>query len=140
MTPSLFRIFVLAAVVTLQAPPAAAASLDWSTVAATDTVEVMTKNVDGTLKDTTVWLVVVDGQGYIRTGNTRWWTNIERDHDVVLRIEGKEYPLRVEVVEDSGLRQQVVDAFRAKYGWIDRAMDPFRSSPPHVMKLLPRTP
>lgn len=140
MKHPLLWIFVLGATFVSPPPSAVAASPDWRAVAATDTVEVVTKNTDGTLKDTTIWLVVVDGQGYIRTGNTRWWNNIERDHDVVLRIEGNEYPLRVEVVEDSGLRQQVVDAFRAKYGWIDRVMDPFRSSPPHVMKLLPRTP
>jgi len=139
VTRPLLRTFLLAVAVILPPPSAAAASPDWSAVAATDTVEVMTKNPDGTLKDTTVWLVVVDGQGYIRTGNTRWWSNIERDHDVVLRIQGKEYPLRVEVVEDPGLRQRVVDAFRAKYGWVDRAMDAIRSSTPHVMKLSPRT-
>jgi hypothetical protein len=138
MTRPLLRIFVLAAAVALRPLSTAAASPDWSAVAATDTVEVTTKNADGTLKVTTVWLVVVDGQGYIRTGDTRWWSNIERDHDVVLRIEDKEYPLRVEVVEDSDLRQRVVDAFRAKYGWVDRAMDAIRSSTPHVMKLLPR--
>jgi len=138
MTRSLLRIFVLTAALALRALSAAAASPDWNAVAATDTVEVTTKNVDGTLKDTTVWLVVVDGQGYIRTGNTRWWSNIERDHDVALRIEGKEYPLRVELVEDPELRQRVVDAFRAKYGWVDRAMDAIRSSTPHVMKLTPR--
>lgn len=138
MTRPLLRILVLAAAVALRPPSAAAASPDWNAVAATDTVEVITKNADGTLKDTTVWLVVVDGQGYIRTGNTRWWSNIERDHDVALRIEGKEYPLRVELVEDPELRQRVVDAFRAKYGWVDRAMDAIRSSTPHVMKLTPR--
>ncbi|SRR5208283_4097143 len=138
MTRPLLRILILAAVVALRPPSAAAASPDWNAVAATDTVEVITKNADGTLKDTTVWLVVVDGQGYIRTGNTRWWSNIERDHDVALRIEGKEYPLRVELVEDPELRQRVVDAFRAKYGWVDRAMDAIRSSTPHVMKLTPR--
>jgi len=32
-----------------------------------------------------------------------------------------------------------VDAFRAKYGWLDRAVDAFRSGTPHVMKLSPRT-
>ena len=138
MTRPLLRILILAAVVALRPPSAAAASPDWNAVAATDTVEVITKNADGTLKDTTVWLVVVDGQGYIRTGNTRWWSNIERDHDVALRIEGKEYPLRVELVEDPELRQRVIDAFRAKYGWVDRAMDAIRSSTPHVMKLTPR--
>jgi hypothetical protein len=129
----------LAAVVGLQPLSSAGASPDWNAVAATDTVQVLTKNQDGTPKETTVWLAVVDGQGYIRTGNTRWWANIERDHDVRLRIEGNEYPLRVEVVEDPGLIQRVEDTFRAKYGWVDRALHAFRSGAPHIMRLLPRT-
>ena len=139
MIRSLFRSFVLAGAVALHSPSATATPPDWSVAAPVNTVEVITKNPDGTLKETTVWLAVMDGQGYIRTGNTRWWSNIERDHDVVLRIEGKEYPLRAVLVEDPDLRQRVVDAFRAKYGWLDRAMDAFRSGVPHVMKLLPRT-
>jgi hypothetical protein len=140
MTRPLLRIFLLAGAIAFHSPSAAAATLpDWSAAATVNTVEIVTKNADGTLKETTVWLVVVDGDGYIRTGNTRWWSNIERDHDVVLRIEGKDYPLRVVLVEDPDLRQRVVDAFRAKYGWLDRAVDAFRSGTPHVMKLSPRT-
>jgi hypothetical protein len=129
----------LAAALALQPRPALAASPDWNAVAATSTVQVITKNQDGTLKETTVWLAVVDDQGYIRTGNTRWWANIERDHDVALRIEDHEYPLRVEVVEDPGLIQRVEEVFRAKYGWVDRALDVVRSGSPHIMKLSPRT-
>ena len=85
-----------------------------------------------------MWVAVVDGQGYIRTGNTRWWANIERDPDVTLRIEGNEYPLRVDVVQDAGLIRRVEEAFRAKYGWMDRALDIVRSGAPHIMRLSPR--
>ena len=138
MSRPLLRILVLAAALELQALSSAAASPDWNAVATTDTVQVITKNQDGTLKTTTVWLAVVDGQGYIRTGNTRWWANIERDRDVTLRIQDSEYPLRVELVDDPGLSQRVEDAFRAKYGWVDRALDLVRSGSPHIMKLLPR--
>ncbi len=49
----------------------------------------------------------MDGQGYIRTGNTRWEANIERNPDVTLRIEGKAHPLRVEFVADSALRTRI---------------------------------
>jgi hypothetical protein len=132
-------LLVVVAVAVLEPASASATAPDWNAVAGTNTVEVITKNLDGTLKTTTIWLVVVDGDGYIRTGNTRWWSNIQRDPDLVLRVEGKEYPLRAEPVEDAGLRQRVVDAFRAKYGWIDRAMAAIRSDVPHIMKLSPRT-
>ncbi|HKE11583.1 MAG TPA: DUF2255 family protein [Myxococcota bacterium] len=138
MSRPLLRILVLATAVGLQPLSSAAASPDWNAAATTDTVQVITKNQDGTLKTTTVWLAVVDGQGYIRTGNTRWWANIERDRDVTLRVQGSDYPLRVEVVEEPDLRQRVEDAFRAKYGWVDRALEVVRSGSPHIMKLLPR--
>jgi hypothetical protein len=132
---------VLATVAVLAAARATetADSPDWNAVAAVDTVEVLTKNPDGSLRETTIWLVVLDGEGYIRTGNTRWWSNIEQNQDVALQIEGKGYLLHVVFVEDPKLRQRVVDAFRAKYGWIDRAMDALRSGVPHIMRLRPRS-
>ena len=111
---------------------------DWNRVAAVDTVEVITKNEDGTQKETTIWLAVVDGKGYIRTGATRWWSNIAREPDVVLRIEGKEYPLRAVPVEDAPLRQRVEGAFLAKYGFSDRVVSFFFRSVPHIMRLDPR--
>ncbi|HYB13083.1 MAG TPA: DUF2255 family protein [Myxococcota bacterium] len=118
--------------------PADPASPDWNAVAGVDTVEVVTKNADSTPRHTTVWLAVVDGRGYIRTGATGWWSNIERDPDVVLRIEGKEYPLRAVSVEDPALRQRVEDTFRAKYGMSDRVVGFFFHSVPHIMRLDPR--
>ena len=111
---------------------------DWNSVARVDTVEVFTKNGDGTPRHTTIWLAVVDGKGYIRTGATGWWSNIERDPNVVLRIEDKEYPLRAVSVEDALLRQRVEDAFRAKYGFSDRVVGFFFRSVPHIMRLDPR--
>ena len=124
--------------VPLCAARAAESSPDWNAVAAVDTVEVITKNEDGTPRDTTIWLAVVDGKGYIRTGATGWWSNIARDPDVVLRIEGKEYPLRAISVEDAPLRQRVEDVFRAKYGFSDRVVGFFFRSVPHIMRLDPR--
>ena len=67
-------------------------------------MQVLTTNEDGSQRDTKVWLVVADGQGYIRTGNTRWGGNVVRDPDVTLRIEGSDHALRVEFVEDEDQR------------------------------------
>ncbi len=111
---------------------------DWNAAAAVRTVEVVTTNPDGSPKETTVWLAVVDGQGYIRTSNTRWWKNIERDPNVVLRIEAREYPLRVELATDPAERARIEAAFREKYGFTDRLLDWFRSAEPHLMRLVPR--
>jgi hypothetical protein len=118
--------------------PAAADAPDWNAVAGVETVEIVTNNEDGTTKETTIWLAVVDGQGYIRTGNTRWEANIERDPNVVLRIEGNDYPLRVEFVSEPVLRGRIEETFRSKYGFSDAFIAIFRSGDPKIMRLLPR--
>jgi hypothetical protein len=111
---------------------------DWSAVAAEQHVVVITTNADGTPHETTVWLAVVAGQGYIRTGDTRWYPNIERIPDVVVRVAGKDYPLRAELASDAGEIRRVTDAFSAKYGWSDRVIHWFFTSS-HVLRLAPRT-
>ena len=117
---------------------AAAAAPDWSALAEVREIEVLTSDADGSPRETTIWLVVVDGQGYIRTGGTTWGDNVERSPDVTLRIEGREYPLRASFVSDAPLRERIVAAFREKYGWTDGLLDVFRGSHPRIMRLEPR--
>jgi hypothetical protein len=83
----------LAAVATLAFATGAFAQ-DWNALADTETIEVITKDEFGKPRETTVWLAVHDGHGYIRTGGTRWGKEIRRDPDVVVRIAGHEFPLR----------------------------------------------
>ena len=121
------------------APAEAPASApNWAAAADVRVVHVVTHDEDGDTRDTKVWLAVVDGQGYIRTGGTIWGDNVERDPLLVLRIEGREYPLRAEFVEDDDLRARIVASFREKYGWTDGAFNIFRGSRPRIMRLLPR--
>jgi len=112
--------------------------VDWSRHADVDTVTVVTTQEDGMPRETTVWLAVVDGQGYIRTGGTRWGGDVERNRDVELVIGEERLPLRVEFVEDDLLRDRVTETFREKYGWTDRMIGIFRGGRPKIMKLLPR--
>jgi len=93
---------------------------DWTAHAAEEEVQVVTHDSDGELRDTTVWLAVVDGQGYVRTGDTRWRANLERDPNTSFRIAGKEYPLRAQHVTDAELIARINAEFRAKYGFSDR--------------------
>ena len=120
------------------AAPASAAAPDWNAAAVEDTVEIVTKNEDGSARETTIWLVVVDGQGYIRTGNTRWEANIERDPAALLHIGSSEYPVRAEFVEEDALRARIQQAFRDKYGFQDALVAVFHSSHPKLMRLAPR--
>jgi len=130
----------LAAWLVLSQTPARAQEpeLAWDAVAGEQTVKILTRNEDGTWRDTTVWVVVVDGQGYVRTGNTRWFRNIERDPDVTLRVGDAEYPLRAEMVEDEALRERLTAALQEKYGGMDRVRGWFMRGRPNLMRLAPR--
>lgn len=111
---------------------------EWESVADVETVQVLTENEDGTMRDTTVWLAVVDEQGYIRTGNTGWGDNVMRDQDVEIRIGDVEYALRINFVEDDELRQRITDSFREKYGFSDTMISLFRGKRPKIMRLTAR--
>ncbi len=111
---------------------------DWSALAGEDTIEVVTRDADGDIRETTIWLVVVDGVGTIRTGNTHWYENLLRDPALKVRMRGAEYPMRVEKVTDEDARKRINEAFRAKYGVQDRTVQLFRGVDLNMMRLMPR--
>lgn len=110
----------------------------WADLADVETVEVLTQDEDGESRETVIWLIVVDGEGYIRTGGTSWGDNVARDPNIALRIEETEYRVQAEFVEDDALRETITAAFREKYGWSDAMISPIRGSRPRIMHLLPR--
>jgi hypothetical protein len=108
---------------------------DWKSFADVETVSVATTNPEGTLRYTTVWLVVVEGRGYLRTGDTTWGANVVRDPNVKLKIGEQEFPLRVDFVEAEDERALVTAAFNQKYGWSDTVIGWFRGARPKIMRL-----
>jgi hypothetical protein len=71
---------------------------------------------DGKPREVKIWIVVLDDQGFIRTRNTSWRADLERDPLAALRIKGKEYPIRPVPVKDPELYNRVNEAYTAKYG------------------------
>jgi hypothetical protein len=126
------------AVAFLWAAVAAAEAPDWESLREVETVEVVTADEDGDPRETTVWIVVVDGAGIVRTGGTTWGENAVRKPELVLRAGAASYPLRVEFVEDDALRQRITDTFREKYGFSDRMLSWVRGSRPKLMRLHPQ--
>jgi hypothetical protein len=117
----------------------ATAPIDWAAVADEGVPEVVTVDPDGDLRETKLWIVVLDGQAFIRTGDTRWFRNIERDPDVTLRIAGVAYPLRAEPVIDGPLRDRIHAAFREKYGFQDRLVGlTANRADANILRLVPR--
>lgn len=108
-------IFALALAV---AEPSAArgAAPNWAEVADEQEIVALIPQEDGTTREVTIWLAVVDGQGYIRTRNTSWRSDLERDPNLALRIAGADYPVRVVPVKDPALHDRVNAAFTEKYG------------------------
>jgi len=113
-------------------------AVQWDRYAEEGTVEVITTDEDGSSRVTKVWLAVVDGQGYIRTGKTRWGGNLERSPELTLRVGETELPLRVEFVTDPTERDAVKAALRTKHGFSDWILNPIRGKNPKIMRLVPR--
>lgn len=128
----------LLAATLLGAPAAGAERPDWNALAHVGTIEIVSTEEDGSPRGTMVWLVVDDGEGYVRTGNTHWGENVERRPDVLARIEKVEYPLRAERVVDPERVEHLEQAFRQKYGLSDAVVGVFRRHP-KLFRLVPRS-
>jgi hypothetical protein len=122
----------------LIAGPALAGAPEWAAVADEETVHVVTTDEDGDVRETKIWVLVLDDVGYIRTSrSTRWGDNVERDPDIALRVAGADYPLRASFVEEDAERARIVAGFEAKYG-SNPVLNWIRGDDPRIMRLDPR--
>jgi hypothetical protein len=128
------RLFALAFALALAAP-ALAAPPDWAKWAEIGTVEVVTSDEDGDSRTTKVWIVVLDGQAYVRTGGTRWGDNVERAGKLELRGDPGSLALRAEKIADEVLKERVVAAFHEKYGFSDTMSGLFRFGETRIFRL-----
>jgi hypothetical protein len=115
---------------------AAAAPIDWTQYADTQTIEVVSTDEDGGSRLTTIWIVVVDRQAYIRTAGTTWGDNVEREGTLKLRTPNGDMPLRAEKVLSAAEVERVVATFREKYGSTDALMELFRFGERRVFRLV----
>ena len=109
---------------------------DWNAIAAPRVVEILTTDADGDLRKTKIWIVLLEGRAYIRTMNTRWYANLERDPSARIHSEGREVPIRVEAVTDAELKRRVEGRFRSKYGLSDRLRGLVVFGEPNIMRAL----
>jgi hypothetical protein len=82
----------------------------------------------------------VDEAAFVRTNDSRWLANIRRGSGVRLRLEGSERAVTCEEVSDPARRAAVEEAFKTKYGFVQRVMSVFRMREPTVLRLAPKTP
>jgi hypothetical protein len=134
-----FTLASLAALGLIVASAARAAEPNWEKLKDVPRIEIVTHDADGDARQTTIWFVELDGQGFIRAGSSKWLANIQRNpSDVVLKIEGTDYPLRAEFIESEKLRERVTAAFHAKYGWVDSLVHITRGGRPNIMHMISR--
>ena len=108
---------------------------DWSTFADASVVRIVTRDADGAERDTKVWFVVVGGDAFVRTNDSQWLANIRRGSGVALRLEEAERAVTAEEVGDAAVSAAVEEAFKAKYGFVQRVMSAFRMREPTVLRL-----
>jgi len=101
------------------------------------TIEVVTNDEDGQVRETTIWVVVVEDAAYINTSGTTWGENVERTPRLTVRLADSSRAFDIRFVEDDSARQKIHHAFREKYGFQDKLvsffMDPAEST---IMQLV----
>ncbi len=114
---------LVVAVVLTTASAASAAVVDWSAAHEHGVVEILSNDPDGALRETNVWVAALDGHGYVRTNDSRWFQNLVRDPNAQIRFGDVAYPVRAELVHDTALRARVDAVFAEKYPistWLSR--------------------
>lgn len=88
---------------------------DWEVLIQEEIPSVVTRDADGDRRITQVWIAGLDGEPYLRTGDSRWFANLKRDPNLELRIGGVMLRCVVQVVSDEALTTRVHAAFHEKY-------------------------
>ena len=114
-----------------------AADVDWNAHKAVDTVVIVTADAGGAARDTTIWLCVSNGQGYVRGGSGQWVANTLRDGNVKLRVGETELTLSAAKLTDAAEIARVTAAYREKYGFSDTLATLIRGEPT-LFRLTPR--
>jgi hypothetical protein len=99
-----------------------ASALDQDTLELLDQsreVEMRTPRRDGSMSSRPIWVVVVDGDAYVRSyrgARGAWYRRALADGSAVLGVGGRTLEVVVEPTADDELNRRVSEAFRAKYG------------------------
>jgi hypothetical protein len=99
-----------------------ASALDQDTLQLLDQsieVDIWTPRRDGSMSSRPIWVVVVDGDAYVRSyrgARGAWYRRALADGGAVLGIDGRTLEVVGQPTADDELNRRVSEAFRAKYG------------------------
>lgn len=77
------------------------------------------RHANGRWSARTVWVVVLDGEAYVRSAFGRrgvWYRRVLRHADTEVEVAGVRLSVTFQPVDDPELVQRVSGAYRAKYG------------------------
>jgi hypothetical protein len=100
----------------------AAGGLDQAILEALDQsieVDMLTPRRDGSISSRPVWVVVADGEAYVRSylgESGAWYRRARADGQAALDVNGQTVGVGVEPATDDDTNRKVSDAFEAKYG------------------------
>jgi hypothetical protein len=102
--------------------------LAWSTVADRQMILVTTTDPDGEPRTTRLWIVVVGESGYLRSADTPWAQDVERNPNFLLIAGDVSYPVSAtRVPSGTDEHSLVMDAYSEKYGLLGRTVLRFYS-------------
>ena len=99
----------------------AAATLDPSTIERLDAaieVEAQTPRRDGSISSRPIWVVVSDGEAYVRSyrgPSGAWYRHAKAEGALTLVVDATEVRATAEPVDDDEVNDRVSDAYREKY-------------------------
>ena len=95
--------------------PQAREAPDWTVLAQEEIPSLVTFDPDQSRRITQVWIANVGQDAYLRTSDTNWFQNLQRNPTLELRIGGVMFPCATEVISDPDTVDEVHEAFRTKY-------------------------
>jgi hypothetical protein len=82
-------------------------------------VDIRTPRRDGSMSSRPIWVVVVDGDAFVRSyrgASGAWYRRALADGRAVLDVGGRTLEVGLQPAADDELNRRVSEAFRAKYG------------------------
>jgi hypothetical protein len=82
-------------------------------------VDIRTPRRDGSISSRPIWVVVVDGEAYVRSWKVErgaWYRRVLKDGRATIHVAGRTLDVGLEPAEDAELNERVSEAFWAKYG------------------------
>lgn len=100
----------------------AGSALDEATLETLDKsieIEMRTPRSDGSSSSRPIWVVVVEGNAYVRSYQGErgaWYRRASADGAAAIGVDDRTIEVGLEPVSDDDLNQKVSDAYQAKYG------------------------